>query len=245
MGGGASANKQQSAGAAGIEAAVQASDESELKAALGGLDAEAKAKLLAALTAASAPDPDEAAKQACLEALNMQADAGEEAKQECLAALWLQRQTCLGAENMSWWAYANARTVGPCSRIRAQRPGSSRRERAVEAPPRCPPGGAVACRARGRAVGAAGLLRRGRARAGGVPRRAARGGATAGGAAAELPQPAKATLGMHPCKIGYSFGFFADARCAAGCSLLRQKGAREWSSGSTQRRKCGRCFSPE
>ncbi|CAK0833623.1 unnamed protein product [Prorocentrum cordatum] len=113
------------------------------------------------------------------------------------------------------------------------------------APPRCPPGGAVACRARGRAVGAAGLLRRGRARAGGVPRRAARGGATAGGAAAELPQPAKATLGMHPCKIGYSFGFFADARCAAGCSLLRQKGAREWSSGSTQRRKCGRCFSPE
>ncbi|CAK0833631.1 unnamed protein product [Prorocentrum cordatum] len=89
------------------------------------------------------------------------------------------------------------------------------------------------------------LLRRGRARAGGVPRRAARGGATAGGAAAELPQPAKATLGMHPCKIGYSFGFFADARCAAGCSLLRQKGAREWSSGSTQRRKCGRCFSPE
>ncbi|CAK0833626.1 unnamed protein product [Prorocentrum cordatum] len=94
-------------------------------------------------------------------------------------------------------------------------------------------------------VGAAGLLRRGRARAGGVPRRAARGGATAGGAAAELPQPAKATLGMHPCKIGYSFGFFADARCAAGCSLLRQKGAREWSSGSTQRRKCGRCFSPE
>mmetsp|Transcript_72914 Transcript_72914/g.197224 ORF Transcript_72914/g.197224 Transcript_72914/m.197224 type:complete len:93 (+) Transcript_72914:103-381(+) len=91
MGAGASANKNPMA--AGVVAAVSAAEDAELKAALGGLDAEAKAKLLAALTAASAPDPDEAAKQACLEALNMQADAGEEAKQECLAALWLQRQT--------------------------------------------------------------------------------------------------------------------------------------------------------
>mmetsp|Transcript_18284 Transcript_18284/g.48528 ORF Transcript_18284/g.48528 Transcript_18284/m.48528 type:complete len:92 (+) Transcript_18284:129-404(+) len=86
MGAGASANKNPMA--AGVVAAVSAAEDAELKAALGGLDAESKAKLLAALTSASAQDPDAAAKQACLEALSGAPDGeGEAAKLACLAAL--------------------------------------------------------------------------------------------------------------------------------------------------------------
>lgn len=70
MGGGASAFN------IGLKTALEKSDDSDLKAALGELNEEGKAKLRAALGVKSSPptsqDPDEVAKQACLQALNMQ-----------------------------------------------------------------------------------------------------------------------------------------------------------------------------
>ncbi|CAK0905320.1 unnamed protein product [Prorocentrum cordatum] len=85
-----------------LQAALEKVDDSDLKAALGELNAEAKARLLAALAVNQSPpppqDPDEEAKQACLEALNMQMQQEAADIQAVCGAILGTKRTALTVE---------------------------------------------------------------------------------------------------------------------------------------------------